>query len=144
MDKNKIFMDIAVEVSKMSKCVSRQVGCILVKDSRILSTGYNGTPAGYVNCCDHWDNKYTSEHHEWSKKFEIHAEMNAILWASRKGVSIDGSTLFCTTEPCFECTKNMINAGIVEIFFRAEYPHINERELLNKFIADNNIKKTKI
>ncbi|MCW9025900.1 MAG: deaminase, partial [Thiovulaceae bacterium] len=59
-DKN--FINIANELSSASKCVSKQVGAVIVKDGRILSTGYNGTPAGYTNCSEHWDNKYTKEH----------------------------------------------------------------------------------
>ena len=76
---DKIFIKIANEIASASKCVSKQVGAVIVKDGRILSTGYNGTPPGYENCCDHWNNEYTSEHHEWSKTYEIHAEMNAIF-----------------------------------------------------------------
>ena len=64
-DKN--FINIAKELATASKCVSKQVGAVIVKNGRILSTGYNGTPAGFINCNDHWDNEYTSDHHEWSK-----------------------------------------------------------------------------
>ena len=90
------FINIAKELATASKCVSKQVGAVIVKDGRILSTGYNGTPAGFINCCDHWNNEYTAEHHEWSKTYEIHAEMNAIIWAAREGISIEGATIYVT------------------------------------------------
>ena len=99
------FINIAKEISSASKCVSRRVGAVIVKDGRILSTGYNGTPAGFINCCDYWDNKHTSQHHQWSKTYEIHAEMNAIIWAARKGISIEGATIYVTLEPCSDCSK---------------------------------------
>ena len=81
-DKN--FIKIAQELATASKCVSKQVGAVIVKDGRILSTGYNGTPSGFTNCNEHWKGKYTPEHHEWSKTYEIHAEMNAIILGSKK------------------------------------------------------------
>lgn len=140
-DKN--FMNIAKEISLASKCVSKKVGCIIVKDGRILSTGYNGTPAGYKNCCDHWNNKWSEKHHEWSLKYEIHAEMNAIVWAARKGASVEGATLYCTMEPCSECTKNTIQAGITRIVFDTRYEH-NNSEMLDQFINDCSIEKTQI
>ena len=117
------FINIAKEIATASKCVSKQVGAVIVKDGRVLSTGYNGTPAGFINCCDHWDGKYTKEHHDWSKTYEIHAEMNAIIWAARKGISIEGATLYCTTEPCEECTKNIAASGVSSIVFLDNYKH---------------------
>ena len=132
------FINIAQELSTASKCVSKQVGAVIVKDGRILSTGYNGTPAGYVNCCDHWDNEYTSEHHDWSKTYEIHAEMNAIIWAARKGISVEGATIYVTLEPCSECSKNLIASGIRRIVFSKPYEHTHS-ETISKFIKDNGV-----
>ena len=114
-DKN--FINIAKEIASASKCVSKQVGAVIVKNGRILSTGYNGTPSGYTNCCDYWNNQYTKEHHLWSKTYEIHAEMNAIIWAARKGISIEGATIYVTLEPCSECSKNLIASGIKRIVY---------------------------
>ena len=111
------FINIAKEIAKASKCVSKQVGAVIVKDGRILSTGYNGTPAGYKNCSEHWNGEYTKDHHEWSKTYEIHAEMNAIIWAARKGISIEGATIYVTLEPC---------------------EHTNS-EVISKFIKDNHV-----
>lgn len=135
-DKN--FINIATELATASKCVSKQVGAVIVKDGRILSTGYNGTPAGYINCSDHWEGEYTSEHHEWSKTYEIHAEMNAIIWAARKGISIEGATIYVTLEPCSECSKNLIASGIKRIVYATPYEHTHS-EIISKFIQDNGV-----
>ncbi|PRM87101.1 deoxycytidylate deaminase [Aliarcobacter cryaerophilus] len=135
-DKN--FLNIAKELSFASKCVSKQVGAVIVKDGRILSTGYNGTPAGYQNCSDFWDGKYTKDHHDWSKTYEIHAEMNAIIWAARKGISIEGATIYVTLEPCSECSKNLIASGIKRIVYEKSYEHTNS-QIISKFLKDNNV-----
>jgi dCMP deaminase len=132
------FINIAKEIAKASKCVSKQVGAVIVKDGRILSTGYNGTPAGYKNCSEHWNGEYTKDHHEWSKTYEIHAEMNAIIWAARKGISIEGATIYVTLEPCSECSKNLIASGIRRIVYEKAYEHTNS-EVISKFIKDNHV-----
>ncbi len=135
-DKN--FINIATEIASASKCVSKQVGAVIVKDGRILSTGYNGTPAGFQNCCDFWDGNYTKDHHEWSKTYEIHAEMNAIIWAARKGISIEGGTIYVTLEPCSECSKNLIASGIKRIVYLKSYEHTNS-SIVSKFLSDNGV-----
>lgn len=132
------FINIATEIASASKCVSKQVGAVIVKDGRILSTGYNGTPAGFINCCEHWNDEYTEEHHEWSKTYEIHAEMNAIIWAARKGISIEGATIYVTLEPCSECSKNLIASGIKRIVYSKEYEHTHS-DTISKFIKDNGV-----
>ncbi len=135
-DKN--FIKIATELATASKCVSKQVGAVIVKDGRILSTGYNGTPSGFTNCNEHWDGKYTPEHHEWSKTYEIHAEMNAIIWAARQGISIESATIYVTLEPCSECSKNLIASGIKRIVFAKEYEHTHS-DTISKFLKDNGV-----
>lgn len=135
-DKN--FINIAAEIATASKCVSKNVGAVIVKNGRILSTGYNGTPAGYTNCCDHWDGEYTREHHEWSKTYEIHAEMNAIIWAAREGISIKDATIYVTLEPCSECSKNIIASGIKRIVYDKSYEHTNSDVVAN-FIKENGV-----
>ena len=132
------FINIAFEIASASKCVSKQVGAVIVKDGRILSTGYNGTPAGYTNCCDHWNGEYTKEHHEWSKTYEIHAEMNAIIWAARKGISIEDATIYVTLEPCSECSKNLIASGIKRIVYKTPYEHTHS-DVISKFLKDNGV-----
>lgn len=132
------FINIAHEIAQASKCVSKHVGAVIVRDGRILSTGYNGTPAGYTNCCDHWDGKYTEEHHLWSKTYEIHAEMNAIIWAAREGIRIKDATIYVTLEPCSECSKNIIASGIKRIVYDKSYEHTNS-QIITKFIEDNGV-----
>lgn len=137
------FMKMAIEISNASQCVSKKVGAIIVKNGRILSSGYNGTPAGYENCNVHWNHVDHSEHHEWSKKYEIHAEMNAIIWAARKGIKINKSVIYCTHEPCHDCTKNIIASGIEKIVYLHDYKHTNKEEA-NKFLSDCGIEKVQI
>jgi dCMP deaminase len=121
---HKIFMQTALLMSEMSKCVSYKVGAILVKDNRIISTGYNGTPAGYINC----NEKFTDysidqreEHHKFSETFEIHAELNAILSAAKNGLSTNECTLYCTLQPCNDCLKMICNTGIKTIYYNKPY-----------------------
>ena len=132
------FINIAKEIASASKCVSKQVGAVIVKDGRILSTGYNGTPSRYTNCNEQWHGLYTKEHHEWSKTYEIHAEMNAIIWAARKGISIEGATIYVTLEPCSECSKNLIASGIERIVYATPYEY-NESEIISRFLQDNGV-----
>jgi len=135
-DKN--FLNIAYELASASKCVSRQTGAVIVKGGRIVSTWYNGTPAGYINCRDHFGWVYDKNtHHDWSYKYEIHAEMNAIVWAAREGISINWATIYCTYEPCFDCTRAIIAAGIKRIVFREKYKHHTWTEV-SDFVQENN------
>lgn len=133
-DKN--FLNIAYEIATASKCVSRKTGAVIVKNGRIVSTWYNGTPAGYINCRDHFQWGYGPEHHDWSYKYEIHAEMNAIVWAARNGISIEGATIYCTYEPCFDCTRAIIAAGLKRIIFREKYKHHTGTEV-EDFVQEN-------
>ena len=140
---DKIFINIATELATASKCVSKHVGAVIVKDGRILSTGYNGTPTGFINCNEHWHNEYTQEHHEWSKTYEIHAEMNAIIWAAREGISIEDATIYVTLEPCSECSKNLIASGIKRIVYAKEYEHTHSA-VISKFLKDNGVSIEKL
>lgn len=135
---HKIFMNIANEIAKWSKCVSRQVGALIVKNNRVISTGYNGTPSGYPNCNDYWNGEYTPDHHDWSAKYEIHAEMNALIWAARSNLNVEWSDLYTTMQPCFQCTKNIIGAGIKNIYFNIPYKHHSWDELKD-FIQNSGI-----
>ncbi len=132
------FINIAKELAKASKCVSKKVGAVIVKDGRVLSTGYNGTPPGYTNCDKYWDGKHTDQHHEWSKQYEIHAEMNAIIWAAKNGIAIDGGTIYVTLEPCSQCVKNLIASGIKKIIYDKSYEHTNSIDT-KKFLESNDV-----
>jgi len=132
------FINIAKEIASASNCVSKKVGAVIVKNGRILSTGYNGTPSGFTNCSEYWGGEYTKEHHQWSHTYEIHAEMNAIIWAAREGISIDGATIYVTLEPCSQCSKNLIASGIKRIVYKTSYEHTDSK-IIAKFLKDNNV-----
>jgi len=119
------FMTIAAEVAGRSTCLRRSTGAVLVRDKRILATGYNGVPAGLTHCeaagCIREARGIASgENHELCRG--IHAEQNAVIQAARHGISIDGATAYCTHQPCVLCAKILINAGISEIVYRDAYP----------------------
>jgi len=118
------FMDIAMLVAKRSTCTRRSVGAVIVKDKRILSTGYNGAPSGVRHCIDTGClreklNIASGERHELCRG--IHAEQNAIIQAAYHGVSIKEAVLFCTNLPCSICAKMIINAGIITIYYQNGY-----------------------
>ncbi len=128
------FMEIAEHVAERSTCLRRQVGAVVVKDKRILSTGYNGAPSGIDHCLDvgclREQMKIPSgERHELCRA--IHAEQNAIVQAAYHGVTIKGATLFCTNLPCSICAKMIINAGIQKIYYRSGYADKLGSEMLN-------------
>jgi len=125
----------------LSKCVSVQVGAVLVKNERILSIGYNGTPSGYKFNCDAVFDKHNfnrEEHHKFSEKYEIHAEMNVILFAAKTGIPIENSTLYVTTHPCFQCIKNLTQSGVKTIIYDKEYDLIDKKTYkeINDFLRD--------
>ena len=128
------FMNLATQVATRSTCTRRQVGAIVVRDKRILATGYNNVPSGIEHCttrgCLRDELKIPSgERHELCRG--IHAEQNAIAQAARNGVSTEGASVYCTTQPCILCAKVMINAGINEIVYAGDYPDDLALELLD-------------
>lgn len=124
--KESTFIEIAKVIAKESKCVSLQVGAVIVKDNRIISMGYNGTVSGSINCDKALITEFEREKHsEWSDAHEIHAEMNALMFAAKNGVATEGCTLYCTHEPCDQCLKNIIQSGIKKIIYL--YPYKKER-----------------
>ena len=120
---DKIFIDLAINTSLLSKCVSIKVGSVLVKEGRPISIGYNGTPEGFINCNEHFDEKAFNreEHHCWSSKYEIHSEMNTLGFASRKGIDTSNSILYSSLQPCNDCLRNVIAFGIKRIVYLNEY-----------------------
>jgi dCMP deaminase len=129
------FMQIAALVASRSTCLRRQVGALLVKDRCILATGYNGVPSGITHCdvtgCMREKLKVPSgERHELCRG--LHAEQNAIIQAARYGVNISGATLYCTDSPCIICSKMLINAGVLEVFYGRGYPDTLSLEMLGE------------
>jgi dCMP deaminase len=135
------FMQIAAVVARRSTCLRNQVGAVFVRDKRILSTGYNGAPAGLLHCdevgCAR-DGVASGTRHELCRA--VHAEQNAIIQAALHGVSIEGATLYCTHQPCILCAKMMINAKIRKVVFLESYPD----ETALQFLEQAGIKVVKI
>ena len=137
------FMEIARIVSMRSTCLRRNVGAVIVKDKRILASGYNGAPSGLkhcaeVSCLREKMNVASGERHELCRG--LHAEQNAIIQAAYHGVSINGAELYCTHLPCSICIKMLINAGIQEIYYEEGYPD----DLSLDMIQESKIKLTKL
>lgn len=119
------FLEMAHLVAKRSTCLRRSVGAVLVKDKRILATGYNGAPSGLKHCVDIGCLRQklkipSGERHELCRA--LHAEQNALIQASLYGISVKESTLYATNQPCVICAKMLINAGIKEIVIASGYP----------------------
>lgn len=118
------FMEITNLVSQRSTCRRRRVGAVLVKDKRILATGYNGAPSGLPHCLDvgclrEQNNIPSGQRHELCRG--LHAEQNVIIQAARDGIPIQGATLYCTTRPCVICAKMIINANIDVVYYTEGY-----------------------
>ena len=129
------FMQIAAEVATRSTCLRRQVGAILVRERRILATGYNGVPRGLEHCdargcLREAANVPSGERHELCRG--LHAEMNAILQAAVHGVSVAGATLYSTHHPCSLCVKMLINCDARRIVTTEDYPDALAKELLEE------------
>ncbi|HIZ89387.1 MAG: cytidine/deoxycytidylate deaminase family protein [Candidatus Mucispirillum faecigallinarum] len=132
------FMEMTKLTATRSSCLRRHVGAVLVKDTRVIATGYNGAPAGVTHCevtgCLRQKlNVPSGERHELCRG--LHAEQNAIIQAALYGVSTEGATIYCTTKPCSICTKMIINAKISKIVYEEYY---------NDSLADELLKDTDI
>ncbi|MBN1353387.1 MAG: cytidine/deoxycytidylate deaminase family protein [Candidatus Omnitrophica bacterium] len=129
------FLSIAKLVAKRSTCLRREVGAVLVKEKRILATGYNGAPSNIKHCektgCMRQKLKIPSgQRHELCRG--LHAEQNALLQAALHGVSVKGGKIYATTQPCIICAKMLINAGIKEIIISGHYPDKMSKEFLKE------------
>ena len=130
------FLEVAGLVSKRATCLRRKVGAVLVKDKRILATGYNGAPSGLRDCleigfCPREKLKIPSgQRHELCRG--LHAEQNVIIQAALHGASAKDSVLYLTNQPCIICAKMLINAGIKEIVIAGEYPDKMAMEFLKE------------
>ena len=122
--KDYLYMRMARVWAENSYCIRRQVGALMVKDQRIISDGYNGTPSGFENVCEDENNV--------SKPYVLHAEANAISKVARSHNSSDGATLYVTASPCIECSKLIIQAGIKRVVFGEVYRITDGVELLKR------------
>lgn len=129
------FMQIAETIAvNRSTCAHIPVGCVITISNRIISIGYNGVPSGHTHCCDIWENtqpNFHEQHSIWSMKHEIHAEMNAILFAAKNGISLEGAELYTTYSPCVNCAKNIQATGIKALYYKNLYKNGDGIEMLN-------------
>ena len=136
------FLELACLVSKRSTCLRRQVGAVLVKDKKILATGYNGVPSGIRHCSDTGCIRDklkipSGQRHELCRG--LHAEQNVLLQAALHGVSTKGSAVYITNQPCMICAKMLINAGIRQLIIADGYPD----DLAKEFLREAKIKVRK-
>ncbi len=130
------FMQITELVKERSTCLRRKVGAIIVKNKRILTTGYNGPPQGFKHCEEIGGcirdrlGIVSGQRQELSRA--VHAEQNAIIQAAKMGISIMDSTLYVTNHPCVICTKMLINAGVKKIIFKDGYPDELSKQMLEE------------
>ena len=139
MDKwDKRFMEMAYVIAGWASCYqeNRKIGAVIVKNKRIMTTGYNGAPAGVKTCVERGEclrrkmNIPSGQRQELC--YAVHAEQNAIIQAAKLGVSIDGATLYCTHQPCVMCAKMIVNSGIVRVVYQEGYPDEFSLEILKE------------
>ena len=118
---DEIYMELAQNLARKSHCVKIRVGSVLTKDTRIISIGYNGPPAGTHNCDEKWPETGCPRDSKGSCSLALHAEQNAILYASKNGVPIDGCTLYVTLSPCLACARIIYSMGIKKVIFLESY-----------------------
>jgi dCMP deaminase len=129
------FLQLARQAATRSTCLRRQVGAVLVRDRRVLATGYNGAPRGVAHCLEVGCLRDelgipSGERQELCRA--IHAEQNALIQAAVHGVAVEGATLYTTLQPCILCAKMLINAGVREIHYVEGYPDDFSRQLLDE------------
>jgi len=114
-------MELAENLAAKSHCVKAQVGAVLTKDTRIISLGYNGPPSGTYNCDEVWPETGCPRDSKGSCSLALHAEQNAILYASKNNVAVEGSTLYVTLSPCIACARVIFTVGIKKVFYKHSY-----------------------
>ncbi len=118
---DEIYMELAQNLSRKSHCVKMKVGAVLTKDTRIVSIGYNGPPAATHNCDEEWPETGCPRDSKGSCSLALHAEQNAILYASKNGVPVDGCTLYITLSPCLACARIIYAMGIKSVIYLKSY-----------------------
>jgi len=136
------FISIVKEVAKRSTCLRSQDGALIVRGMQIVSTGYNGAPSKITHCsevgCIREQNQIPSgERHELCRG--AHAEANAIVYAARYGISVEGATMYCTRFPCSFCSKMAVNAGIKRVVFIEDYPDELAKDILRNVVVERGI-----
>lgn len=145
-NKHRLFIKMAELVAEQSTCLRLQVGAVLVKDNRVISIGFNGTPTGQLHCEENFRKVYEQEykdkfptyeeflasrafydlHGKWSIENELHAEQNAISFAAKNGIATQGADVYVTWSPCVHCAKVIVSAGIKKVFYKNTYDRSQE------------------
>ena len=134
------FMEMARLVSGWASCNRRKVGAVIVKDKRVMTTGYNGAPAGIRTCVERGEclrqkmGIPSGQRHELC--YAVHAEQNAIIQAAKLGISISSATLYCTHQPCILCAKMIVNSGITRVVYGEGYPDEFSMEIFDEAGVD--------
>lgn len=115
-----IYMNLAAAVALQGTCPRAQVGAVLVRAGRPLSVGYNGAPPGMPHCADVYGRNHDVDFAGGCKN-AVHAELNAIAWAARNGIPTEGSTMYCTHQPCIPCGQAIVSAGISVVYYDRSY-----------------------
>lgn len=131
MDRHEYYMNIAMAVRKNANCLGRRVGAVMVKENRIISTGYNGTPEGITNCIDGGCLRCRDQiTYQASVGYDVcicvHAEQNALISAARFGNAVEDSVMYSTLRPCFDCTKAMLQAKVNAVYYLHDWQHPKE------------------
>ena len=116
-----IYMELAVNLARRSHCIKRHVGVVLTKDTRIISIGYNGPPAGTHNCDEEWPDRGCPRDSKGGCSLAIHAEQNAILYAVKNNISVEDATLYTTLSPCLSCARIIFSMRIKKVIFLNSY-----------------------
>ena len=116
-----IYMELASNLANKSHCVKIKVGAVLTKDTRIISLGYNGPPAGTHNCDEEWPSTGCARDRKGSCSLALHAEENAILYAAKNKISMEGATLYTTLSPCLACARTIFTMGVKKVVYLNSY-----------------------
>ena len=114
-------MELAVNLAKKSHCIKRHVGAVLTKETRIISIGYNGPPAGTHNCDDEWPDNGCPRDSKGGCSLAIHAEQNALLYAVKNKTEVVGATLYVTLSPCLACSRIIYTMGVKKVIYCDQY-----------------------
>jgi dCMP deaminase len=118
---DQLFMELAVNLASKSHCIKRHVGAVLTKDTRIISIGYNGPPAGTHNCDEKWPESGCESDSKGGCSLAIHAEQNALLYAVKNNSSVEGATLYVTLSPCLACSRIILTMGVKKVIYYKSY-----------------------
>jgi dCMP deaminase len=116
-----IYMNLALSLAKRSHCVKMKVGAVIAKETRIVSVGYNGPPAGTHNCNEEWPESGCPRSSKGSCSLAVHAEENAILYAAKNKVDLEGAVVYVTLSPCLPCARMMFTSGIKKVYYHQSY-----------------------